>query len=121
MYFLTILASPSLSTMVPRALRTNFAVRLIMPWRLPCAATFTLPCAVILKRFLAPLLVFSLGMARFLICSRVGSLRLLTQSIGSPSGHLLKSSPQVTFFGHFLGAPAGRPAPIPCAADDPRE
>src|SRR6185503_18733542 len=61
MYFLTILASLSQSTMVPRALRTNLAVRLIMPWRLPWAATFTLPVPVILKRFLAPLLVFSLG------------------------------------------------------------
>src|SRR5262249_32033422 len=63
MYFLTILASLSLSTIVPRALRTNLAVRLIMPCRLPCAATFTLPPAVILKRFLAPLLVFSFGIA----------------------------------------------------------
>src|SRR6185295_2759496 len=61
MYFLTILASESFSTMVPRASRMNFAVRLIMPWRLPWAATFTLPVPVILKRFLAPLLVFSLG------------------------------------------------------------
>src|SRR5260221_14577426 len=61
MYFLTIRASLSHSTMVPRALRTNFAVRLIMPCRLPWAATFTLPVPVILKRFLAPLLVFNLG------------------------------------------------------------
>src|SRR5262245_16785777 len=61
MYFLTILASLSDSTIVPRALRTNLAERLIMPWRLPCAATFTLPVPVILKRFLAPLLVFNLG------------------------------------------------------------
>src|SRR2546430_5617362 len=61
MYFLTILASLSHSTMVPRALRTNLAVRLIMPCRLPWAATFTLPVPVILKRFLAPLLVFNLG------------------------------------------------------------
>src|SRR2546426_280321 len=61
MYFLTILASLSQSTMAPRALRTNLAVRLIMPCRLPWAATLTLPVPVILKRFLAPLLVFSLG------------------------------------------------------------
>src|SRR5262245_30740905 len=54
-------ASLSFSTMVPRALRTNLVVRLIMPWRLPWAATLTLPVPVILKRFLAPLLVFSLG------------------------------------------------------------
>src|SRR5207344_2272636 len=69
MYFLTILASLSLSTMVPRALRTNLAVRLIMPCRLPWAATFTLPVPVILKRFLAPLLVFSLGIL-FSFCLR---------------------------------------------------
>src|SRR5262245_12115179 len=54
-------ASLSFSTMVPRALRTNFVVRLIMPCRLPWACAFTLPAPVILKRFLAPLLVFSLG------------------------------------------------------------
>src|SRR3954468_5177685 len=32
-----------------------------MPWRLPAIADFTLPLAVIRKRFLAPDLVFSLG------------------------------------------------------------
>jgi hypothetical protein len=46
---------------IPLALRTNFADRLIMPWRLPWAAAMTLPVPVILKRFLAPLLVFNLG------------------------------------------------------------
>src|SRR5688572_13906736 len=61
MYFLTILASLSLSTIVPRASRMNFACRLIMPCRLPWAAAFTLPVPVTLKRFLAPLLVFILG------------------------------------------------------------
>ena len=34
---------------------------LIMPWRLPRWACITLPVAVTLKRFLAPDLVFSLG------------------------------------------------------------
>src|SRR5262245_28234370 len=67
MYFLTILASLSESTMVPRASRTNLAVRLIMPCRLPWACTLTLPVAVILKRFLAPLLVFSLGILLLLM------------------------------------------------------
>ena len=47
--------------MVPRALRMNFVVRLIMPWRLPAAATLTWPLAVNLKRFLAPDFVFCLG------------------------------------------------------------
>ena len=48
-------------TMVPRAVRTNFAVRLIMPCRLPWAWALIRPVPVILKRFLALLLVFSLG------------------------------------------------------------
>src|SRR3954463_9717821 len=48
-------------TRVPRCWRICFLVRLIMPWRLPAIADFTLPLAVIRKRFLAPDLVFSLG------------------------------------------------------------
>src|SRR3954468_6001637 len=48
-------------TRVPRCWRICFLVRLIMPWRLPAQADFTFPWAVILKRFLAPDLVFSLG------------------------------------------------------------
>src|SRR5882724_12491806 len=48
-------------TRVPRCWRICFLVRLIMPWRLPAIDDFTLPLAVILKRFLAPDLVFSLG------------------------------------------------------------
>src|SRR3954471_23138904 len=48
-------------TRVPRCWRICFLVRLIMPWRLPAIADFTLPLAVILKRFFAPDLVFSLG------------------------------------------------------------
>src|SRR6185295_2905083 len=83
MYFLTILASLSQSTMVPRAVRTNLAVRLIMPCRLPWAAALTLPVPVILKRFLAPLLVFILGISLVLSRSRAaphfanGELRAL--------------------------------------------
>src|SRR5271163_2519005 len=55
--------SPSVlnSTRVPRSWRICFFVRLIMPWRLPRWACSTLPDAVTLKRFLAPDLVFSLG------------------------------------------------------------
>src|SRR5690348_2589895 len=49
------------STDVPRCSRMVLVVRLIMPWRLPDCWYFTLPVAVILKRFLAPDLVFSLG------------------------------------------------------------
>src|SRR5439155_2356636 len=80
MYFLTILASLSQSTMAPRALRTNLAVRLIMPCRLPWAATLTLPVPVILTRFLAPLLVFSLGIllapSRSRVVPRLSALAL---------------------------------------------
>src|SRR3954462_9484197 len=55
--------SPSVlnRTRVPRSWRICFLVRLIMPWRLPRWACITLPVAVTLKRFLAPDLVFSLG------------------------------------------------------------
>ena len=48
---------------VPRALRMNFLVRLIMPWRLPAWAVRTVPVAVTLKRFLALDLVFILGIS----------------------------------------------------------
>src|SRR5258707_4917302 len=60
-YFLMLSPSVLNSTLVPRSWRICFLVRLIMPWRLPRWAYFTLPPAVILKRFLAPDLVFSLG------------------------------------------------------------
>src|SRR5690606_37502741 len=58
---MTFLASGSARTMVPRASRMNLLERLIMPWRLPAAAAFTLPVPVILNRFLADDLVFILG------------------------------------------------------------
>src|SRR5579872_4232115 len=60
-YFLMLSPSVLNSTLVPRNWRICFLVRLIMPWRLPRWAYLTLPPAVILKRFLAPDLVFSLG------------------------------------------------------------
>src|SRR5262245_7431471 len=55
--------SPSVlnSTLVPRCSRTCLVLRLIIPWRLPDCWYRTLPVPVILKRFLAPDLVFSLG------------------------------------------------------------
>src|SRR5215470_19152187 len=55
--------SPSVlnSTLVPRCSRIVLVVRLIMPWRLPVCWYFTLPDAVILKRFFAPDFVFNLG------------------------------------------------------------
>src|SRR4051812_48201982 len=60
-YFLMLSPSVLNSTRVPRSWRICFFVRLIMPWRLPRWAAITLPVAVTLKRFLAPDLVFSLG------------------------------------------------------------
>src|SRR2546421_7434263 len=60
-YFLMLSPSVLNSTRVPRSWRICFFVRLIMPWRLPRWACITLPLAVTLKRFLAPDLVFSLG------------------------------------------------------------
>src|SRR3569623_1388561 len=58
-----LMLSPSVlnRTRVPRNWRICFLVRLIMPWRLPAWADTTLPVPVTLKRFLAPDLVFSLG------------------------------------------------------------
>src|SRR6202162_2657654 len=67
-YFLTLSPSVLNSTRVPRSWRICFLVRLIMPWRLPRWACITLPVAVTLKRFLAPDLVFSLGI--WLSCCR---------------------------------------------------
>src|SRR4249920_4130298 len=60
-YFL--MRSPSVlnRTLVPRCSRICFVVRLIIPWRLPDWANSTFPVPVILKRFLAPALVFNLG------------------------------------------------------------
>src|SRR5260370_37355200 len=60
-YFLMLSPSVLNMTRVPRSWRICFLVRLIIPWRLPAIADFTLPLPVILKRFLAPDLVFSLG------------------------------------------------------------
>src|SRR5258708_36472422 len=60
-YFLMLSPSVLNSTRVPRSCLICFFVRLIMPWRLPRWACSTLPVAVTLKRFLAPDLVFSLG------------------------------------------------------------
>src|SRR6201998_68569 len=67
-YFLMLSPSVLNSTRVPRSCLICFFVRLIMPWRLPRWACSTLPVAVTLKRFLAPDLVFSLGI--WLSCCR---------------------------------------------------
>src|SRR5580692_9951003 len=46
---------------MPVAWRMKRLLRLVMPWRFPTTPCFTLPDAVKRKRFLAPLLVFILG------------------------------------------------------------
>src|SRR5438045_7516826 len=46
---------------VPRFWRIYLALWLISRWRLPATPCLILPVAVSLKRFLTPLLVFSLG------------------------------------------------------------
>ena len=58
-----VLASASLITFVPRFWRMYLAEWLISLCRLPATPALILPVAVILKRFLAPDLVFSLGIS----------------------------------------------------------
>ena len=58
-----ILASGSDNVVVPRALRRNLFVRLIMPCCLPACAALTLPEAVILNRFLQLDFVFIFGIS----------------------------------------------------------
>src|SRR6056297_1482238 len=56
-------SSALLSVVVPRALRMNLLVRLIIPWRLPAWAVMTRPLADTLNRFLQLDLVFILGIS----------------------------------------------------------
>src|SRR5215212_2253905 len=58
---LMIRVSGSDTMAIPVAWRRKRLPRLLMPWRLPATPCFTLPVAVKRKRFLAPLLVFILG------------------------------------------------------------
>src|SRR5712675_328004 len=53
--------SGSETNVMPVCWRRKRLPRLLMPWRLPTTPCFTLPVAVKRKRFLAPLLVFILG------------------------------------------------------------
>src|SRR5215217_8031290 len=53
--------SASAKTSVPRFWRIYLALWLIRRWRFPATPCLILPVAVSLKRFLTPLLVFSLG------------------------------------------------------------
>src|SRR5262252_2393190 len=54
-------ASGSDTGVIPVFWRRKRLPRLVMPWRLPTTPCFTLPVAVKRNRFLAPLLVFILG------------------------------------------------------------
>src|SRR3569833_1653762 len=74
--YLTILSPSVLNiTRVPRCWRICFLIRLIMPWRVPAIADFTLPLPVILKRFLAPDLVFNLGILLSFRCGMGGKAK----------------------------------------------
>src|SRR5881275_2592924 len=55
--------SASARISVPRFWRIYLALWLIRRWRLPATPCLILPVAVSLKRFLTPLLVFSLGIS----------------------------------------------------------
>ena len=63
----TLRASPSNMTAVPRWSRICFFVRLIIPCCLPAWVRITLPVPESLKRFLAPELVFNLGISLILL------------------------------------------------------
>src|ERR1700761_7260719 len=56
-----IFVSEAVRTLVPRCWRMYLPLWLISRWRLPATPAFSLPNAVILKRFLAPDLVFNFG------------------------------------------------------------
>src|SRR5471032_55114 len=64
---------------MPVAWRRKRLPRFVMPWRLPATPCLILPEAVKRKRFLAPLLVFILGIfvpfQRVSACARVPNLR----------------------------------------------
>src|SRR5258708_29075658 len=77
-----LILSPSVlnRTEVPRNWRIAFLVRLIMPWRLRDCVNSTFPVPVILKRFLAPDLVLSLGI--WLSCSGRTNLSTTARSAG---------------------------------------
>src|SRR5690606_26052432 len=66
MYHFTRPSSPLARILVPRLVRMYLALWLIRRWRLPATPAFTLPVAVKLNRFLAPDLVFILGILRVL-------------------------------------------------------
>ena len=58
-----IFSSGADSVVVPRAVRINLVLRLIIPWRLPAWPATTRPLAVTLNRFLQLDFVFILGIS----------------------------------------------------------
>src|SRR3954464_1976062 len=88
-YFLILSPSVLKRTFMPRCSRIVLVVRLIMPWRLPDCADITLPLPVILKRFLAPDLVFILGIWLSLAGSHPPSHRLGVHRTGARNASLL--------------------------------
>src|SRR5262245_21813048 len=73
-------ASPSAAMTVPVAWRRKRLPRLRMLWRLRDTGIFTLPDAVRRNRFLAPLLVFNLGI--------LSSFQILSAPLGALAGGL---------------------------------
>src|SRR5438034_4705425 len=67
--------SASARISVPRFWRIYLALWLISRWRLPATPCLILPVAVSLKRFLTPLLVFSLGIFVSFVRPRGNPLR----------------------------------------------
>ena len=125
MYFLTIFASGSESRSVPRFWRICFGVRLIIPWRLPAAPAFTLPDAVILKRFLAPDFVFNFGISHFLKgpfrARNKAAKACLWPGDRSRSGvYTLKSALRKGFRNRNIGISANSENPVHSASKLPR-
>src|SRR6056297_1780736 len=103
-----IASSALLSVVVPRALRMNLLVRLIIPWRLPAWAVMIFPVADTLNRFLQLDLVFILGISG----SFVGRSSRWTRhaSSGRTSG---LSAPYTPAPGIVQGPPALQSRQIP--------
>src|SRR6476661_436791 len=83
--------SASARISVPRFWRMYLALWLISRWRLPATPCLILPVAVSLKRFLTPLLVFSLGIFSPLL----EQASELSNCHGSPFGRAVLFVPEV--------------------------
>src|SRR5215203_3049473 len=99
---LMIRVSGSDTIAMPVAWRRKRLPRFVMPWRLPTTPCFTLPDAVKRKRFLAPLLVFILGI--FVPFQRV--------TIGSRGNALARPPKRGAYSQWVTGTQARCPSPI---------